>query len=80
MLAGKPLIQYTLDVALASQAFEQIIVSTDDEEIIQLCSSQPVTVSRRPMQLALDTTPVTEVVDQLLKEVGTSSQPPARKA
>lgn len=33
MLAGKPLIQYTIECAQASQYIDRIIVSTDDQEI-----------------------------------------------
>ena len=31
-LAGKPLIAYTIECALASGAFDRLILSTDDEE------------------------------------------------
>lgn len=33
LLAGKPLIVYTIEAALASNIFEKVIVSTDSEEI-----------------------------------------------
>ena len=39
-LAGRPLIDYTLDPAIASGAFESIIVSTDDQAVIDYCQKQ----------------------------------------
>jgi CMP-N-acetylneuraminic acid synthetase len=32
-LAGKPLIAWTIDAALAAKRIDQVILSTDDEEI-----------------------------------------------
>lgn len=36
LLAGKPLIVYTIEAALASDIFEKVIVSTDSEEIADI--------------------------------------------
>lgn len=36
LLAGKPLIVYTIEAALASNIFEKVIVSTDSEEIADI--------------------------------------------
>ena len=33
LLAGKPLITYTIDAALKSAQFSKVVVSTDDENI-----------------------------------------------
>lgn len=33
---GKPLIAYSIEVALASKLFERVIVSTDDQEIAEI--------------------------------------------
>ena len=33
---GKPLIAYSIEVALKSKLFEKVIVSTDDEEIAKI--------------------------------------------
>ena len=33
---GKPLIAYSIEVALSSQLFDKVVVSTDDEEIAQI--------------------------------------------
>ena len=35
-LAGKPLLHYSIDSALAAPSIEQVFVSTDDDEIAQV--------------------------------------------
>ena len=40
-LLGKPLIQYTVDSAKESKYIDHLIVSTDSEEIAQVCKSIP---------------------------------------
>ena len=54
-LLGKPLIQYTVDSAKESKYIDHLIVSTDSEEIAQVCKSISVDVPFiRPDQLASD--------------------------
>jgi len=36
LLAGKPLIQYTVDVAKASTHISKLILSSDDDDIIEV--------------------------------------------
>jgi len=55
-LLGKPLIQYTVDSAKESKYIDHLIVSTDSEEIAQVCKSILVDVPFiRPDYLASDT-------------------------
>lgn len=53
-LAGKPLIQWTLDVARESKIFEKIIVSTDCENVKEILKNQNVIVFNRSRSLAHD--------------------------
>src|SRR5580658_8349077 len=54
-LAGKPLIHYTLEAALACSSLDDLLLSTDDEEIAASCARLGVTTAyRRPPQLASD--------------------------
>lgn len=54
-LSGKPLIYYTIDVARQITSDENICVSTDDEEIIQIVEDYGLTVPfKRPEYLATD--------------------------
>jgi CMP-N,N'-diacetyllegionaminic acid synthase len=55
LLAGKPLIAYTVDAANASAYIDDYIVSTDDTDIESVCQSLNVNVPfRRPKHLATD--------------------------
>lgn len=66
-LAGKPLLAYTLDVALQSQVFADVVVSSEDEEILQLAQTCGAKGDRRPAALSTDTTRFVEVVAEYLQ-------------
>ena len=57
-LAGKPLIAYAIETALASQLIDEVIVSTDDAEIAQVARQAGAEVPfMRPAELARDDSP-----------------------
>jgi N-acylneuraminate cytidylyltransferase len=56
-LAGKPLIQYSIDVALAAPSIDQVFVSTDDADIAEVAKKGGAIVIDRPKVLANDTSP-----------------------
>jgi len=57
-LAGKPLIAYTIEAALASGAFDRLILSSDDEEAARIAGELGVEVPfMRPAALSTDDTP-----------------------
>jgi CMP-N,N'-diacetyllegionaminic acid synthase len=58
LLAGKPLIAYTIECALASGAFDRLILSTDDEEAARIARELGCEVPFiRPAELSADDTP-----------------------
>lgn len=57
LLAGKPLLQYSIDTALASNEIEKIFVSTDDPEIALCAENCGAIVINRPAELATDQSP-----------------------
>ena len=66
---GKPMLQYSIEVALDSQKFDAVVVSTEDDEIADIARSCGAIVSNRNSSLAGDTNTVVEVcVDFLKKE------------
>lgn len=67
LLAGKPLLQYTLEAAVQSAVFNQIIVSSDSDKILDLAKKFPVTAYRRPDVLAQDHTPTNPVIEDVIK-------------
>lgn len=61
-VAGRPLIAYTVDAALASRLLTRCIVSTDDQETADISASLGCEVMKRPIELAQDETPTLDVV------------------
>lgn len=67
---GKPLIWYTVQAAKESGCFANIVISTDDEAIIEFLRGDAVcTVLPRPAALAGDEVPMADVVLHALEEL-----------
>lgn len=63
MLAGKPLLQYTSEVALKSKLLSKVVLSSDDEEIIEVGKRIGLEVPfKRPTSLAEDKSPTLPVI------------------
>jgi len=69
LLNGKPLIQYSIESAYKSKFVNDIVISTDDEQIIKICKKFKVKIVKRPKELAQDKTPVMKVIKQAIKQV-----------
>lgn len=57
LLAGKPLLQHSIDTALTAPSIDQVFVSTDDAEIADVAYAAGAIVIDRPAELASDTSP-----------------------
>lgn len=68
-LAGKPLVFYTLEVALASQLFDEVWVSSDSVAYLELCQQAYPTIRcvHRHKELALVTTSSLETLSDFLQ-------------
>jgi len=66
---GKPLIMYSVEVALQCGLFSHIVVSTDDEEIIEMCALPGITIDRRPDHLASDESPIVLTVERIVRQM-----------
>ncbi|MGE5380679.1 MAG: cytidylyltransferase domain-containing protein [Methylocystaceae bacterium] len=70
-LAGKPLIAWTIEAAMASQFIDRLILSSDDEEIIAVAQSYGCEVPfKRPGELARDETPGIAPVLHAINNIG----------
>jgi len=70
-LCGKPLIQYTIDAVKNSRLVSRIILSSEDEEIINYCKQQGIEVPfKRPRKLAQDNTPMIDVIKHAIIFLG----------
>lgn len=64
LLNGKPLIQYTIEAALASHYVDAVLLSTDDQEIVEIAKRLGVDCGyRRPVELAADNTAMIDTVE-----------------
>lgn len=63
---GKPILAYSIAAALASELFEEVMVSTDDEEIAQIARSAGANV---PFMRSSDTANDFATTDDVLMEV-----------
>lgn len=69
ILAGKPLISYTIESALKSKYIDKVVVSTDDDEIAEVSRFYGSEIVKRPKDLAEDTVPLDPVIFHALKNI-----------
>lgn len=70
MLAGKPLIAWTIEEALKSRLIDRLILSSDDEEIMAVSARYGCDVPfRRPAELARHDTPSMPVIKHAIDQV-----------
>lgn len=69
LLAGKPLLVYTIEAAQNSEALSRVLVSTDNEEIASVALSCGVEVIHRPAELAGDDTLTPSVLKHVLQQI-----------
>jgi len=68
LLGGKPLLAYTSEIALQSKLLKEVIVSTEDLQIIEAAKRLNIKVPfTRPMELAQDNTPTIDVIIHALE-------------
>lgn len=67
-LAGKPLLEYTIEAARSARRLDRVVLSTDDPEIAEVGRRCGIEVPfERPVELAGDTTPTLPVVQHALR-------------
>jgi CMP-N,N'-diacetyllegionaminic acid synthase len=72
-LAGKPLIAWTIEASISSKYITKTIVSSDDDEILEVSKKYGSEIVRRPDNLASDTATSESVVEHVidyLKSIG----------
>lgn len=63
-LCGKPLIAYTIEVALATKLIDRVVVSTEDQEIAEISKSFGAEVPfLRPKHMAQDRSSIGDAID-----------------
>jgi len=70
LLAGKPLISYTIEKALTSNIFSSVVVSTEDPHIAKIAKKYGADVPfKRPKKLATDKANMDDVLYHAIKEL-----------
>ncbi|MBJ7880572.1 acylneuraminate cytidylyltransferase family protein [Gelidibacter salicanalis] len=74
LLGGKPLIQYTFDVAKQVKGITRLILSSDDDDIISVAKKMGLEVPfKRPKELGQDQTPTIVVIQHALQYFSTQN-------
>lgn len=68
-LCGKPLISYTIEAALKSKYIDKVIVSSDDEEILNISKKFGADIIKRPINLANDTATTFDAIKHTIDNV-----------
>ena len=66
ILAGKPLIAWTIETAKKSKYLDRVIVSTENREIAEISKKYGAEVVKRPEELATDAAPIEPVLEQVI--------------
>ena len=66
---GKPLIAYSIEVALKSKLFDNIYVSTDDKQIAQISKQYGAKIINRPENLADDYSSSGDAINDAIKQL-----------
>jgi CMP-N,N'-diacetyllegionaminic acid synthase len=67
-ILGKPLIGYSIEVALESKSLDEIWVSSDSDEILEIASQyQEINIHKRNSSLATDTSSINDTIIEILK-------------
>lgn len=67
IVEGKPLIAYTIETAITSDVFSNVIVNSEDREILAIAERYGAESYLRPKKLASDTTFVIDVVKEMIE-------------
>jgi len=72
---GKPLIAYSIEIALKSKLFDKVIVSTDDVQIAKIAKEYGAEVPFiRPKKLSDDFTGTSDVIEHAIKKLESSGE------
>lgn len=69
LLAGKPLISYTIKAAQQSKYIDKTVVSSDDEEILSAAQAEGAEPIKRPGELANNTSKMDQAMKHALAEL-----------
>jgi CMP-N-acetylneuraminic acid synthetase len=70
ILAGKPLVAWSIEAARGARRIDRLVVSSDDEEVLELAAMyDPRLALRRPAEFCADTSPAIDYVEHALEKI-----------
>ena len=75
-ILGKPLVAYSIEASLNSKYITKTIVSSEDDEILEISEKFGAEVLRRPMELAQDVTKTAPVMVDVLHQLAKNGYEP----
>ena len=69
LIAGKPMVAYSIEAGIASKYIDRVIVSTEDKEISEVSTSYGAEVFIRPIELAQDETKTPPVMINVVERL-----------
>lgn len=70
MLGGKPLVAWAIELGLAAESVDRVVVSSDDDEVLAVAAAyEGVLALRRPDALSTDTAPAIDYVRHALESL-----------
>lgn len=70
LIAGKPLISYTIEAAIQSSGISKVVVSSDDEDILDIARQYDgIQIHKREANFASDTSPITDTINDILTQL-----------
>jgi CMP-N-acetylneuraminic acid synthetase len=68
-LAGKPMLVWTIESAIQSKYLDEIVLSTDSDDIIKVAGNYKIKTIKRPIELASDTAKTVDVVKHVIENI-----------
>jgi len=68
-LAGKPMLLWTIESAMQSKYLDEIILSTESDDIIKVVENYKIKTIKRPLELASDTAKTVDVVNHVIENI-----------
>ena len=66
LFKGKSMVAHTIEQSLAAKIFDSIIVSSDDQEVIDIAKQYPVDIDNRDSSLATDNAPLIDLIRNII--------------
>ncbi len=66
---GKPLVSWTIEASLSSHLISDTIISSDNQEVLEIGKNYGIQTITRPTELANDTSPTIDTIIHVLKNI-----------